>query len=92
MTKNLVSIKGSLDRGIFSASFDGRSWTGTIWTRDAGVFLRELALWGYCDQACWVVKQLIRLVQSDSHGNYTFPERPDIGNREVAARWKAQQP
>ena len=59
--------------GYVTASVDGRYWHDTMWTRDAGVFLRELVLWGYFRHACLLADCLIRLVDRNEEGYYTFP-------------------
>ena len=52
---------------------------GTLWTRDAGVFLRELAQWGYLAHGCLVAQNLMSLVRPNEKGFYTFPEHFDLG-------------
>ncbi len=44
-----------------------------MWTRDAGVFLRELTLWGYLEEACQTASCLMRLVRPNPQGFLTFP-------------------
>jgi len=70
---NLVSDPSDPMHGFVSASIDGRPWTGTMWTRDAGVFLRELVHWGRLETACAVASCLMRLVRPNSRGFLTFP-------------------
>ncbi|HOS03589.1 MAG TPA: hypothetical protein PKZ01_10955 [Candidatus Hydrogenedentes bacterium] len=65
--------------GFVSASIDDRPWTGAMWTRDTGVFLRELVQWGYLEHACLTTKCLIRLVRENSEGFFTFPEYFQVG-------------
>ena len=60
--------------GFVSASVDGRFWWDTMWTRDAGVFLREMAHWGYFDQGLATLRCLFRLVQPNQAGYHMFPE------------------
>jgi len=60
-------------RGFVSASVEGRPWHNTMWSRDAGVFLRELAQWGYFEHAVLLAQNLIRLVRKNKDGYYTFP-------------------
>jgi hypothetical protein len=45
-----------------------------MWTRDAGVFLRELVLWGRFDEARLVAACLMNLVQRNEQGFLAFPE------------------
>jgi len=61
------------------ASADGRPWTNTMWTRDAGVFLRELIHWGYFGHACMTADRLIDYVEKNDEGFYCFPEHFDLG-------------
>ena len=73
LARNLINRPDDPMRGFVSASIDGRPWTGTMWTRDAGVFLRELVLWGRIETACLVAERLIDLVRKNSEGYRTFP-------------------
>lgn len=50
-TWNLVREPGELPAGFVHASPPGQGWSFTMWTRDAGVFLRELVLWDRLDEA-----------------------------------------
>lgn len=65
--------------GFISASVDGRPWEGTMWSRDAGTFLRELVFWGYIGRAGLTARQLIRLCAQNKEGFYTFPEKFEPG-------------
>ena len=60
--------------GFVSASVDGRFWWDTMWTRDAGVFLREMAFWGHLQQGVETLRCLFRLVQPNRDGYKMFPE------------------
>ncbi|MBS6195887.1 MAG: hypothetical protein KH828_09940 [Clostridiales bacterium] len=88
------SLKGLLSKnyfyaedenlGFINSSVDGRPWTGTMWSRDAGTILRELVCWGYTGSAFMTARQLIRLCAQNPEGFFTFPERfepgrPDYG-------------
>ncbi len=73
LTRNLIDDPGNPMHGFVSASIDGRPWTDTMWTRDAGVFLRELVLWGKLEQAVAVAERLIDLVRPNAEGYCTFP-------------------
>jgi hypothetical protein len=73
LEKNMVSDLADPMLGFVSASIDGRPWTDTMWTRDAGVFLRELVQWGDLAHACLVAERLISLVRENSQGFCTFP-------------------
>ena len=73
LTKNYRSPLQPLSPGFVSASVDGRPWTDTMWTRDAGVFLRELVHWGYFAHARLTASCLMDLVQPNPDGFLTFP-------------------
>lgn len=79
LSKNYHSDPEDENVGFVSASVDGRFWTGTMWTRDAGVFIREMTHWGYIEHACLTVDCLIRMVLKNEAGFFTFPERFDLG-------------
>lgn len=75
----LDSDPASPSYGFMQASFDGRPWTDTMWTRDAGVMLRELACYGYLTEAEALALCLIRMVGQNEEGYRTFPEHLDRG-------------
>lgn len=59
--------------GFVSASLPGFPWAGTMWTRDAGTFLRELVMRGYYQHASLLAECLMHLVEKNSDGYYAFP-------------------
>ena len=65
---------GPYPPGFIHASPPGQYLSGTMWTRDAGVFLRELVLWGYHEHACQTAACLIDLAPADAEGYAVFPE------------------
>lgn len=67
------------NRGFISASIDGRPWTGTMWSRDAGNFLRELVHYGYFGHACMTAEYVIDHCGINEEGFYAFPEYQGIG-------------
>ncbi|MGH7981328.1 MAG: hypothetical protein ACREE6_18270, partial [Limisphaerales bacterium] len=79
------SFKGALERdyvsdpeknfpaGFVNASPAGQPWYGTMWTRDAGTFMRELVFWGYYEHACQVAQCIMDLVGTNSDGFIGFP-------------------
>jgi hypothetical protein len=73
LAKNMISDPANPMLGFIFASIDGRPWSDTMWTRDTGVFLRELVHWGYLDTACLIAVRLIDLVQRSPQGYRTFP-------------------
>jgi len=82
------SLQGAIDHlldtdpasasfGFMQASFDGRPWTDTMWTRDAGVMLRELSCYGRLDEARILAECMMNMVIKNAEGFYTFPEHLD---------------
>jgi len=74
LAKNYHTADHPYRPGYVTASIDRRPWFDTMWTRDGGTFMRELVLWGYLHRACLTADCLIKLVQKNSEGYYTFPE------------------
>ena len=80
-----ASFKGVLERsyvsqpdGKFPAGFVNASpalqpWSGTMWTRDAGAFLREMTAWGYYQHACQTARCLMDFVSTNRDGYIAFP-------------------
>jgi len=66
--------------GFVHASPPPQGWSNTMWTRDAGVFLRELTLWGRVEEARLVAGALMELVEPNEDGFYSFPERFQSGH------------
>lgn len=63
--------------GFLNASPAGQPWYGTMWTRDAGTFMRELVFWGYYEHACQVAQLVMERVGTDSNGFAAFPRYLD---------------
>lgn len=59
--------------GFISASAPGMPWAGTMWTRDAGTFMRELVMRGYYQHASLLAECLMGLVEKNQDGFYAFP-------------------
>lgn len=78
LRKNYVYEENE-DLGFIHSSVDGRPWTGTMWSRDAGTIFRELVYWGYTGSAFLTARQLIKLCAQNPEGFYTFPERFEPG-------------
>ncbi len=74
LRKNYFGPLNTHSVGFVQASVDGRGWTNTMWTRDAGVFLRELIHWGYFGHACMTAECLIDYVEKNEEGFNCFPE------------------
>jgi hypothetical protein len=64
---------GKFPAGFLQASPIPQGWSGTMWTRDGGTFLRELVLWGYYDHACQVAQCLMDFVGTNQDGFIAFP-------------------
>lgn len=77
MRKNFVS-EGE-HAGFLSSSVDGRPWTDTMWTRDAGTMLREIAACGEIGSACLLAERLMALCLPNEKGYYVFPEYFRLG-------------
>jgi hypothetical protein len=78
---NLLSTPSAAwPAGFVHASPPPQGWSNTMWTRDAGVFLRELVLWGRLDQARLVATCLMDLVEPNPQGFHSFPERFQTGH------------
>ena len=71
---------GKFPPGFLNASPAGQPWYGTMWTRDAGTFMRELVFWGYYEHACQVAQLCIDLVGTDADGFIAFPRYLDPQN------------
>lgn len=83
------SFKGALDLdytakpdekfppGFISASPVGQPWYGTMWSRDAGTFMRELVFWGYYAHACQVAQCVMDYVGTNSDGFIALPRYID---------------
>ncbi len=69
--------------GFVRASVPPRPWWDTMWTRDAGTFLRELVAWGYLEHAALVARCLIEGVATNESGFHAFPERLYAGKPEA---------
>jgi hypothetical protein len=79
------SFKGTLERdyvsnptggfppGFVNASPSSQPWYGTMWTRDAGTFMRELVFWGYYQHASQVAQCIMNFVGTNSNGYVSFP-------------------
>ncbi len=79
------SFQGVLDRdfvsrpdgkyppGFLNASPASQPWYGTMWTRDAGTFMRELVYWGDYEHACQVAQCVMDFVGTNTDGFIAFP-------------------
>lgn len=75
LEKNFVSVAGNgLPAGFVNASVPGFPWAGTMWTRDGGTFMRELAMRGYLEHASLLAECLMHLVGKNADGFFSFPE------------------
>ncbi len=69
--------------GFLRASVPPRPWWDTMWTRDAGTFLRELVAWGYLEHAALIARCLIASVARNADGFHSFPEKFRPGEPEA---------
>ncbi len=71
---NYVSVTGGkFPLGFLQASPIPQGWSGTMWTRDGGTFLRELVAWGYYQHACQTAQCLMDFVGTNLDGFIAFP-------------------
>jgi hypothetical protein len=74
LSKSFVATTGhGFPAGFVNASLPGFPWAGTMWTRDAGAFMRELVMRGYYEHASLMAECLMSLVEKDRDGYYAFP-------------------
>lgn len=74
LEKDFVSVGANGEPGGFvNASPAGQPWNGTMWTRDAGTYLRELTMWGDYEHATLLAHCLIQLVDRNKDGFYSYP-------------------
>lgn len=59
--------------GFVGASPHGQGWGNTMWTRDAGTYLREMVMRGYYRHAVLLAECFINLVDKNAEGFYSFP-------------------
>ena len=69
----MVTDENDPDRGFTPVSLPGYPWDDTMWSRDAGTFLRELVLWGKIHEAKLLCGSLIDLVGKNEEGYYMYP-------------------
>ncbi len=78
LTYDYVSDSGGkFPPGFLSASPESQPWYGTMWTRDAGTFMRELVYWGDYEHACQVAQCVMDFVGTNSDGFIAFPRLID---------------
>ena len=74
LDKDFVSVAANgQPAGFVNASPAGQPWNGTMWTRDAGTYLRELTMWGDYAHATLLAHCLIQLVDRNKDGFYSYP-------------------
>ena len=74
LDKDFVSVPSNGEpAGFVNASPAGQPWNGTMWTRDAGTYLRELTMWGDYEHAALLAHCLIQLVDRNKDGFYSYP-------------------
>lgn len=73
--------EGRDDTAFVHTSIMGQPWHGTLWSRDAGTYLRELIYWGADEEMRLLANLLIDLVDLNEEGFYTYPEFFRPGSR-----------
>ena len=74
LTLNYVSHPESgFPAGFLNASPQSQPWSGTMWTRNAGAFLREMVFWGYYEHACQTARCLMDFAGTNQTGFIAFP-------------------
>jgi len=80
-TFNLVQrAAGEWPAGFTHASPPPQICSNSMWTRDAGVFLRELVHWGRIEEARLVAGCLLDVIEPNADGYFSFPERFETGH------------
>jgi hypothetical protein len=64
---------GKFPVGFLQASPIPQGWSGTMWTRDGGTFLREMVAWGDYQHACQTAQCLMDFVGTNKDGFIAFP-------------------
>jgi hypothetical protein len=74
LDKDFVAVSANgVPAGFVNASPQGQPWYGTMWTRDAGTYLRELTMRGHFRQASLLAHCLMSLVETNSDGYFFYP-------------------
>jgi len=74
LRENFVSEdEEGFPKGFLRASRKHNVWWDACWTRDAGSFIRELAVRGYLEEALACAEYLIDHVDKNEKGFYSFP-------------------
>jgi hypothetical protein len=75
LEKNFVATASNgFPAGFVNASLPGFPWAGTMWSRDGGTYMRELVMRGYYQHASLLAECLIKLVEKNENGFYSFPQ------------------
>jgi len=92
LARDFVSdTNGGYPLGFLNASPASQPWYGTMWTRDAGTFMRELIYWGYYQHACQVAQLVMDHVGTNSDGFIAFPRYIDtLTNSEAGSEMDGQ--
>jgi hypothetical protein len=77
----VAKFDGTYPAGFIHASPISQPWHGTMWTRDAGTFMRELVFWGDYEHACQLAQCVMDFVATDSNGFIAFARyfKPENG-------------
>ena len=79
LQQNLVLDPARGRLGLVTASVGGRPCHDHVWTRDSGVFLRELAHVGLVEHGLLVSRALIELVAPNARGFLAYPQHVHLG-------------
>jgi len=72
--RNLLCMDKNSDMyGYCYEALPGYSWRDSMWSRDFGTFLRELAFLGYTEEACAIAECLMKRVGRNADGYKMFP-------------------
>jgi hypothetical protein len=92
LARDFVSdTNGGYPLGFLNASPASQPWYGTMWTRDAGTFMRELIFWGYYQHACQVAQLMMDHIGTNGDGFIAFPRYIDtLTNSEAGSEMDGQ--
>jgi hypothetical protein len=72
------SMPPGMPTGYVQSSPQPQPWWGTMWTRDAGTFLRECVLWGDLKAAAAAAQVLLQVAPLNPSGYIAYPGRFDL--------------
>jgi hypothetical protein len=72
------SMPPGMPTGYVQSLPQPQPWWGTMWTRDAGTFLRECVLWGDLKTAAAAAQVLLQVAPLNPSGFIAYPGRFDL--------------